>query len=229
MSVAEHTSIDLLLDADDFASPAQGRSSVRASKESPSFYWVGKRVFDITVCILLLPLLALLALVLLVINPIWNPGTLFFTQRRMGRHCVPFTIFKFRTMTAAPEVARGPEDPVEADRITPLGQFMRKTRIDEIPQILNVLRGEMSIIGPRPDMYEHAVRFLETVPLYHCRHQVRPGITGFAQVTTGYAEGSAVTAEKARKDRIYIRTACTRMDAIILVRTVRIICASAGR
>ena len=184
---------------------------------------VFKRLFDVVFSILLLPILVTAALVLLVLNPFLNPGRLFFSQKRMGRDCVPFTAYKFRSMRAVPEIRRGADAPLEQDRITPLGGFLRKTRIDELPQVINVLRGEMSLIGPRPDYYDHAVHFLSEIPGYRERHMVRPGISGLAQTEVGYAEGVEATRRKVRADLYYITHASIRLELWILWRTLFVI------
>lgn len=182
-----------------------------------------KRAFDLAVALSALPVVGLVALVLLALNPMWNPGPLLFVQRRMGRHCAPFNALKFRTMRSAAAIARGPNDPVEVDRITPLGRVLRRTRIDELPQFLNVALGQMSVVGPRPDYWNHAVHYLDTVPGYRQRHAVRPGITGLAQVEGGYAEGIDATHLKTRVDLIYIRNFGWRMELYVLRRTVVVV------
>ena len=161
-------------------------------------------------------------------NTRWNPGPLFFSQKRMGREGKVFTVLKFRTMRVAPAVARGPDDPLERHRITPLGRWLRRTRVDELPQLWNVLIGQMSLIGPRPDLLEHAEAYVALVPRYNERHGVRPGISGLAQVRMGYAEGVALTARKARLDMIYIRRAGWRMEWLILRRTVIVLLTGFG-
>lgn len=181
---------------------------------------VVKRGFDILMALALLPLLLAATLLLLVLNPWLNPGGLFYVQRRMGRHCQPFRAFKFRSMLPVAEIARGPFDPVEAHRITRLGRFMRKTRIDELPQIINVLRGEMSMIGPRPDFYDHAVTYVETIPGYRERHTALPGITGYAQVEVGYVEAEEGVARKVEADLHYIRNLGFALETYIAWRTV---------
>jgi len=187
-----------------------------------------KRVFDIVLCLLLLPLLAFFALVLLCINPFQNPGRLIFVQKRMGRDCQAFQAFKFRSMRTANEIQRTASDPLEVDRITPLGRFLRKTRIDELPQVINVLRGEMSLIGPRPDYYDHAVEYLNVVPGYRERHAVRPGISGLAQTKLGYAEGIEATCNKVNADLYYITHCGFRLELWIIWRTFAVILGRAG-
>lgn len=186
-------------------------------------YEAVRRALDIGIALAAMPVVGIAAAALALANPIWNPGPVFFRQRRMGRDCQPFEVLKFRTMRPAETIARGPDDPVEQDRITPLGRLLRQTRIDELPQFINVLRGEMSLIGPRPDCWDHAVHYLDAIPGYRERHAIRPGITGLAQVDGGYAEGIAATVEKTRLDLDYIRRRSPRLDAYILRRTVRVV------
>ncbi|MBK0399775.1 sugar transferase [Limibaculum sp. M0105] len=187
-----------------------------------------KRAVDLAASLLALPAIALAGLTLMALNPIWNPGPLFYRQVRMGRDCKPFTAIKFRTMRCTPAIMRGPNDPVEDDRITRLGAFLRKSRIDEWPQFLNVLAGDMSLIGPRPDYWDHAVHYLQTVPGYRERHAMRPGITGLAQVDDGYAEGIESTFRKVRYDLFYIERTGFRMEAYIIMRTLSVLFTGAG-
>lgn len=191
-------------------------------------FLISKRLFDICVSMLLLPVLAVVAIFLLAMNPVYNRGGLFFTQRRMGRECKPFVAWKFRSMVDTKEVKRGADSPLELDRITPLGGFLRKSRIDELPQVVNVLRGDMSLIGPRPDYYDHALEFLECVPGYRARHQIRPGISGLAQTELGYIEGVEATGRKVRADLYYISNASLRLDTWIFWRTLSVVFKRAG-
>ncbi|MBW7922546.1 MAG: sugar transferase [Rubellimicrobium sp.] len=188
-----------------------------------------KRVFDLLVSLILVPAFLLTGLVLLIVNPFLNPGPLFFAQDRMGRGCRPFRAWKFRSMLGAAEIARGPYDPAEDQRITTLGQFLRRTRLDELPQIINVLKGEMSLIGPRPDYLAHARRYLEEIPGYRERHVVRPGISGYAQITVGYAETPESVREKVAADLWYIRNASIRLDCWIAWRTFVTVLHGLGR
>ena len=149
----------------------------------------------------------------LLLNPFFNPGPLFYVQPRMDRDCRAFMALKLRTMLPAEKVTRGADDPVETDRIRPLGRVLSKTRIDELPQILNVLRVELSLIGPRPDYFHHARQFVRKVPGYRERHSIRPGISGLAQVEVGYAQGVDASLSKVKADLVYIQNAYFRMDA----------------
>ena len=134
-----------------------------------------KRSFDIAFSILLLPMLCLTALCLVVLNPFFNRGPLLYIQPRMGRDCRAFPAMKFRSMLPAANIARGANDPLETHRITTLGQFLRKSRLDELPQVLNVLRGDMSLIGPRPDYFHHARYYLRVIPRIPCPSPRAPG------------------------------------------------------
>lgn len=198
--------------------PVNPAAGMRGWRRSAGFE-AGKRGFDIAIALASLPFLALACLCLLALNPFWNRGPLFYTQRRMGRGCRSFTLVKFRTMTDADGAERGPDDPVEEKRITPLGMLLRRSRIDELPQFLNVLKGDMSFIGPRPDFWDHAIHYADTIPGYRQRYRVRPGITGLAQVDGGYAEGIAATIAKTRYDLSYIQNRDLRLEAYILWRT----------
>ncbi len=189
---------------------------------------LSKLAFDKIVALACLPLIVVVALVLLLVNPVYNPGPLFFRQKRMGRNGAAFQMIKFRTMLPAGEVTRLHHEGVETARITKLGRLLRKYRIDELPNMLNVLRHEMSVIGPRPDAWDHAVVFSQEIPTYRHRFGVLPGITGLAQIRQGYAEGVNQTVAKARLDRIYIRQQGFATELRIILGTVRVIFSGFG-
>jgi lipopolysaccharide/colanic/teichoic acid biosynthesis glycosyltransferase len=192
-------------------------------------FWINKRLFDVFLCILLIPLLLIASIIILFFNYFLNPGSLFFIQKRMGRDCVAFLAIKFRTMEHAKEITRKYDEPIEVNRISPFGKILRKSRIDELPQILNVLKGEMSLIGPRPDYYEHAVEYLKNVKGYRERHIIRPGITGLSQIRLGYAEGLAATAKKATVDNYYIQNVGYIIELKIVVNTIITIIRGMGK
>jgi lipopolysaccharide/colanic/teichoic acid biosynthesis glycosyltransferase len=192
-------------------------------------FWINKRIFDVSVCLLLIPLLIIISILLILINYFFNSGSLFFIQNRMGKNCVSFSAIKFRTMKPAKEITRKFDDPIEVHRITSVGKILRKSRVDELPQILNVLKGEMSLIGPRPDYYIHALEFLEKVKGYRERHDIRPGITGLSQIRLGYIEGLEATAKKASIDNYYIKNVSYIIELKIIVNTIIVILRGMGK
>ena len=192
-------------------------------------FWVNKRLFDIFMCLLLIPLLFIISLIILLFNYFFNPGSLFFIQDRMGKNCSVFSAIKFRTMVPVKEITRKYDDPIETNRITSFGKILRKSRIDELPQILNVLKGEMSLIGPRPDYYVHALEYLKNVNGYRERHIIRPGITGLSQIRLGYAEGLEATAKKVSVDNYYIRNVNYIIELKIIGNTIFTIVRGMGK
>ncbi len=193
---------------------------VRQARPLPWFFAV-KRGTDIVVSLLLLPVLLCLAAVLFVLNPIFNPGPVFYSQIRMGRKCRPFVVHKFRSMVPGSGTDRRAFDPVESHRIPVFGHCLRRSRLDELPQILNVLSGEMSLIGPRPDYIHHARYYVRHVPGYRARCRVRPGISGLAQTQIGYAQGADAVAAKVRTDIRYINNQCLGQEVRIFLHTIR--------
>ena len=189
-----------------------------------------KRGVDVLGALIALPILIAAGSLVWLINRRFNPGPLFYTQQRMGRDCRPFTIYKFRSMLPEQTASdkRSYADPLETHRITPFGAVMRRTRIDELPQILNILLGDMSFVGPRPDTYAHAVKFAELVPGYRERHTVRPGITGLAQIKVGYAEGIDATTEKVAADLSYIRSMSALSELRIVAGTAWVVISGHG-
>ena len=192
-------------------------------------FWINKRIFDISVSLLLLPLLFVIIIILPFINYFSNSGRLFFTQERMGKNCEVFHAIKFRTMVPVKEITRKYDDPIEMNRITSFGKILRKLRVDELPQILNVLKGEMSLIGPRPDYYIHALEYLKNVNGYRERHIIRPGITGLSQIRLGYAEGLEATAKKVSIDNYYIQNVGYIIELKIIVHTIITIICGLGK
>jgi len=192
-------------------------------------FWINKRIFDIVVSLLLLPLLFIIGIILIILNQFFNPGKLFFIQDRMGKDCIVFSAIKFRTMSSIEEIYRKYDDPVETTRITPLGGILRKIRIDELPQILNVLKGDMSLIGPRPDYYVHALEYLKNIDGYRERHAIRPGITGLSQVRLGYAENLEAISKKVYVDNFYINNIGYTIDIKIIISTILIIFCGLGK
>ena len=195
-----------------------------------SLFWanVPRWTFDKCLALIGLALTALVATFLFILNPLVNPGPVFYRQTRMGKGGKAFSLWKFRTMSAGSVSARAPDAPVEVHRITPLGAILRKMRVDEIPNFINVLFGDMSVIGPRPDAFDHSVAYLGTVPGYAKRFQVRPGITGLAQVRNGYADCKRAIVRKARFDKFYVENQSILLDLAIVLATVRVMYSGFG-
>ncbi len=193
----------------------------------PSFLYLRvKRAFDLLGVFIALPfVLPILTLTALAIR-IESPGKAIFKQTRMGHRGQTFTCYKLRTMRSDVD---GPDFTVDADpRITPLGKYLRKWRIDELPQIFNVLRGEMSWIGPRPESLTLARKYARHVPFYDYRHAVRPGITGWAAVHQGNVAEVEAAQEKLEYDFYYIRYFSIWLDLLILIRTMRTVWSGFG-
>jgi sugar transferase (PEP-CTERM system associated) len=172
--------------------------------------------------------LPLLPLVVLAIK-LSSPGHIFYRQIRVGRDGKVFRCYKFRTMRSDAEADSGPTWATDDDpRITRVGRFLRKTRIDEIPQLLNVLRGDMSLVGPRPERPEFVAALNQKIPYYHLRHSVRPGITGWAQILYRYGSSVEDAKEKLRYDLYYIKNMSVGLDLLIILSTVKIILLGRG-
>lgn len=194
-----------------------------------------KRTIDIVASIVLLPILILPLLVVALLVRTSSPGPILFRQRRMGYRGVPFDMLKFRTMTVAPTIVDDDEAARHAaitrdgdQRITGIGRFLRRSRIDELPQLVNILRGEMSWIGPRPEAVPLSSWYERELPFYAYRHIVRPGITGWAQVNQGHVAGLDDVHVKLHYDFYYIKFFSSWLDLLIALRTVRIMLTGFG-
>ena len=185
-----------------------------------------KRAFDImaSVCGLILasPLMIVSAL-LVKLDSLGDP--ILYHQERVGLNGTPFTIHKFRTMRTDAEAATGPVwSAGDADsRITSVGHFMRKTRLDEIPQLWNVLRGDMSLIGPRPERPSFVEQLTRDIPFYGQRHVVKPGVTGWAQVRYAYGASVEDAVEKMQYDLYYVKHMSLMFDILIALETIKIV------
>ncbi|OFW67130.1 MAG: hypothetical protein A2Z12_03620 [Actinobacteria bacterium RBG_16_68_21] len=178
-----------------------------------------KRVIDSLLVLVTAPLTLVLGALIALAIRIDSKGPVVFSQRRIGRDSKPFTLFKFRTMRHGPDdKARFAER--EDDRLTRVGRVLRRLRIDELPQLWNVLRGDLSLVGPRPEQGPFVERFADTIPFYTHRHLVRPGITGWAQVNFGYADNEADTVEKLSYDLYYVKHVSPWLDLEVLGRSV---------
>jgi lipopolysaccharide/colanic/teichoic acid biosynthesis glycosyltransferase len=152
-------------------------------------------------------------------NAIANRGPLFYTQKRVGQNGAVFEIIKFRTMYKNAEKDGARFASVKDKRITKFGQFLRKTRIDEVPQFINVLKGEMGVIGPRPERPVFVQKIAEVMPFYETRHVIKPGLTGWAQVNYPYGATLEDGVVKLQYDLYYIKHRSLFLDLNILVKT----------
>jgi len=190
---------------------------------------IGKRLFDLSVAVALLLFTLPLTLLVALLIRCDSRGPIFYLQQRVGLSGRTFTMYKFRSMVEDAEIAGQPIWASERDpRITRVGKFIRYTRIDELPQLLNVLRGDMSIIGPRPERPYFVKQLAETIPLYDTRHWIKPGITGWAQVNASYTDSVQGAREKLELDLYYLKNRSIFLDLLILVRTFRVVLLQQG-
>lgn len=188
-----------------------------------------KRFFDICVSLGLLVFAVPMMLILSVIIRLDSPGPAIYCQQRLTTNRRIFTIFKFRTMVETAEAASGAKWAAENDpRVTALGRFMRKTRLDELPQLINVLIGDMSLIGPRPERPEFAKILQERYPHFKDRYQVPAGLSGLAQVQSGYADSLETYELKLKHDLEYVYNRSIALDLEIAIKTIRTICTGYG-
>lgn len=188
-----------------------------------------KRLFDLVLgCVGAIALVLLVPFIVLG-NLVGNRGPLLYRQERIGKRGAPFPLVKFRTMRTTEGRSTNawatPNDP----RITPFGRVLRRTHLDELPQVLNILRGDLSVVGPRPEQPHYVKWLVERIPYYDMRHMVRPGITGWAQVNYGYAGDERDALVKLQYDFYYLRHQGLLLDTRIIVRTIRAVMGLAGR
>jgi exopolysaccharide biosynthesis polyprenyl glycosylphosphotransferase len=193
-----------------------------------SRYLFWKRMFDVLGVVLAAPVLLPLAGIVAIVVWIDTGRPILFVQERVGLGGRPFRMVKFRTMSTDAERHGSAFASMGDPRITRVGGFLRQFRLDEIPQFWNVLKGDMSIIGPRPEQLAFAEQFDEEIPLYQLRHNLRPGITGWAQVRHGYAANTIETQTKLRYDFYYVKHCSFGLDAQIVIRTIRTILTGFG-
>jgi lipopolysaccharide/colanic/teichoic acid biosynthesis glycosyltransferase len=190
-----------------------------------------KRLLDVGAGLLGLLLLVPIVLVTLVGNLVANRGPLLYRQERVGKNGHRFTILKLRTMAPAADGEPSAWTQHDDPRVTRFGRVLRRTHLDELPQVLNILRGDLSVVGPRPEQPTYVDELVEKLPFYDMRHAVRPGLTGWAQVKYGYAGDERDALEKLQYDFWYLRNQGLRLDVRIIGRTFRSVTGStaAGR
>jgi lipopolysaccharide/colanic/teichoic acid biosynthesis glycosyltransferase len=192
-------------------------------------YGRAKRVMDVVLALVGLVPLAIAAPVVVVGDLVGNRGPLVYRQERVGRFGRHFTMLKFRTMRPVAEGLPNEWTSEDDPRITPFGRFLRRTHLDELPQVVNVLRGDLSIVGPRPEQPHYVAELVQDIPFYDLRHRVRPGLTGWAQVKYGYAGDERDAVQKLQYDFYYLRHQDLRLDARVIGRTLRTVVGQEGR
>jgi len=183
------------------------------------FDFIFKRIIDVFICILVLPFALIIILLGCIGVFLSSPGNVFFSQERVGKNSKTFKIYKLRTMT---KKHNGDFTQEKDDRIFPVGKFLRKTKIDELPQIFNVMNGNMSVIGPRPERPKYVKESVDENSFFDLRHLVKPGITGWAQVNLPKATPKD-NLKKLEYDLFYIKSYTPLLDLKILLKTVKVL------
>jgi len=192
----------------------------------PTYYAATKRVIDVAAAALLLVVLSPVLLAAVIAVAVADGLPAFFSQDRVGRGLRTFRIHKLRTMVRDAERDSGPVMAADGDeRITRVGRFLRRYRLDEIPQLVNIIKGDMSFVGPRPERPFFVERFMAETPGYRERFSIRPGVTGLAQVSGGYA---TTPERKLKYDLIYMYHQTPAMDAQIVAETLRVVLTGRG-
>ena len=188
----------------------------------PGFASATKRAFDVAAALLLLAAFSWLLILTAAAIRLDSAGPALYRQRRVGKDGLAFDIYKFRSMRMDAEKDGARWASADDDRITRVGRFIRRTRIDEIPQALNILKGDMSFVGPRPERPEFVALLESEIPHYHDRHSVKPGITGWAQVRHSYTASVEGARDKLCYDLFYVKNMSLLLDFLIVLMTVRV-------
>ena len=188
-----------------------------------------KRIIDFVVALVALPFLILTCAGVAFVNLFANRGRLFYTQPRVGKNGAIFTIYKFRSMRDAPVDAPTEWTAKGDPRVTSFGRLLRAAHLDELPQLVNILRGDLSLVGPRPEQPQYVDELRAKLPFYDVRHLVRPGLTGWAQVKYGYAGDERDALEKLQYEFYYLRHQSLGLDVRIMGRTLRSVLGRQGR
>jgi len=188
-----------------------------------------KRFFDVSMSLFFLVVLSPVYLILGLITKLTSKGPVIYKQQRVGLRGLPFTIYKFRSMWVDAE-KNGPALSSHTDaRITPFGKFLRKSRFDELPQFYNVIKGDMSIVGPRPERKFYVDQIIQKAPHYKHLNKVKPGITSWGQVKYGYAESIDQMVERMKYDLLYIENISFLLDIRIIIYTILIVLQGRGK
>lgn len=188
-----------------------------------------KRMVDIAMALVLVAVSAPVILLTMALIALSSRGPIFYTQPRVGLNGMPFKVIKFRSMKTDAELDGTPRWALAGDdRITPLGKVIRKFRIDELPQLINVLKGEMSMVGPRPERPFFVDRLVDDIPYYSVRHSVKPGLTGWAQVRYHYGATVDDSQQKLQYDLYYVKNHTLFLDLLIMLETVAVVLTGKG-
>lgn len=202
----------------------------RRDQPSARLYMAVRGLMDLLWALVGLVALALLIPLVALGNAVWSPGPLFYRQVRLGKGGKPFVLTKFRSMGVNAEAATGAMWSADHDpRVTPVGRWLRKTRLDELPQVINVLKGEMSLIGPRPERPYFAGTLSHDLPLYRVRNAIKPGLSGWAQTRYRYGNCVEDSRIKLEYDLYYIKHASFYLDLLITLQTVGVILGMKGK
>lgn len=229
-----------VMDLAKFAERISGKIPLAAIDESWFIEYCGhtesrsydalKSVIDRLIAVILILLVFPIYILLLPLLLIFHGRPIFFKQMRTGLNNRPFVLYKLRTMVVNAEKS-GVQWSIPGDsRITSFGRFLRRTRIDELPQLLNILKGEMSLVGPRPERPEMIESTLAPeIPFYKLRHLVKPGVTGWAQVVYRYGYSTEDSAEKLQYDLFYVKNKSLWLDIIVIIKTIKTVLTAAGQ
>jgi exopolysaccharide biosynthesis polyprenyl glycosylphosphotransferase len=182
-----------------------------------------KRMVEFSISFIGVVILAPLIFIISILIKLESPGPVFYTQERVGKNGRRFKLFKFRSMVENAE-EKGPVWAIENDsRITRVGLWLRKTRLDEVPQMINIFKGDMSFVGPRPERPFFVEQLKKEIPYYDQRHTVQPGVTGWAQIRYPYGASKEDALEKLKYDLYYIKNLSFIFDLFIIVETAKVV------
>jgi sugar transferase (PEP-CTERM system associated) len=189
-----------------------------------------KRGFDLVCSAIILVLSFPVMILTAALIYMEDRAPVFYSQERVGKDGKPFKVHKFRSMRSDAEKGGKPQWAAQNDpRVTRIGNFIRRVRIDELPQILNVFNGEMSFVGPRPERAFFVEQLIEVVPYYNVRHSIKPGITGWAQVRYGYGSSAEDALQKLQYDLYYVKNNSLFLDVLVLIDTLKVVLFRSGR
>ena len=198
------------------------------SREEKRFYEFRKRGVDIVLSIAGFAVLMIISLIVAPLIKLASPGPIFYRQRRVGKGGKFFEVIKFRTMIENAELNGAVWARKEDPRVTKFGKFLRKTRLDELPQVINILKGEMSVVGPRAERPEFIEKLKKEIPFYEERLLVRPGLSGWAQINYGKDINSNDSKEKLQYDLYYIKNRSLTIDLAVILKTIKTVLSATG-